>query len=97
MANSYEVFVDDNYHYMDEGERYKHGEFATFEEALNACRAIVNEYLQTSYEEGMTAGQLYQVYTGFGEDPFIVGEPAPFHFSAWDYARERCSQICGES
>lgn len=97
MANYYEVFVDDNYHYMDEGERYKHGEFAAFEEALNACRAIVDEYLRDAYKEGMTAGQLYRVYTGFGEDPFIVGEPAPFHFSAWDYAKERCSQICGES
>jgi hypothetical protein len=82
---------------MDKGERYKHGDFATFEEALIACKAIVDEYLQGSYEEGATAGQLYAVYTGFGEDPFIVGEPLPFRFSAWDYAKERCSQICGES
>ena len=46
MANSYQVFVDDNYHYMDEDERYKHGDFATFEEALTACKTIVDEYLQ---------------------------------------------------
>lgn len=97
MANSYQVFVDDNYHHMDEEERYKHGEFATFEEALTACKTIVDECLQSMYKEGMTAGQLYAVYTGFGEDPFIVGESVPFRFSAWDYAKERCSQICGES
>ncbi|HEX8737338.1 MAG TPA: hypothetical protein VF721_18540 [Pyrinomonadaceae bacterium] len=97
MADSYQVFIDDNYHYMDESERYKHGDFASFEEALAACKAIVDDCLQGSYEKGMTAGQLYVVYTGFGEDPFIVGEPAPFRFSAWDYAKERCSQICGES
>ncbi|HEX8247626.1 MAG TPA: hypothetical protein VF599_05625 [Pyrinomonadaceae bacterium] len=97
MANIYQVFVDDNFHYMDEDERYKHGDFATFEEALTACKAIVDECLRESYEEGMTAGQLYTVYTGFGEDPFIVGESVPFRFSAWDYAQERCSQICGES
>ena len=97
MANSYQVFIDDNYHYMDEGERYKHGDFETFEEALAACRAIVDEYLLSSYEKGMTAGELYQLYTGFGEDPFILGEQVPFRFSAWDYAKERCSQICGEN
>lgn len=97
MANSYQVFIDDNYHYMDEGERYRHGEFATFEEALAACKAIVDEYLLGAYEAGMTAGELYSTYTGFGEDPFILGEPVPFRFSAWDYARERCAEICGAS
>ena len=97
MANSYQVFVDDNYHHMDEEERYKHGDFATFEEALSACRAIVDEFLQDSVKKGVSADELYSVYTGFGEDPFIIGEPVPFRFSARDYARERCSQICGEN
>jgi hypothetical protein len=97
MANSYQVFVDDNYHSMDESERYKHGDFATFEEAVTACKTIVEDYLQSAYEKGMKAGELYALYTGFGEDPFIVGEPVVFRFSAWDYAKERCSQICGEN
>lgn len=96
MENSYQVFVDDNYHYMDEGERYKRGDFASFEEAVIACKAIVDEYLLHVYQEGMTADELNASYTGFGEDPFIVGEPVPFRFSAWDYAKERCLQICGK-
>lgn len=94
MANTYQVFVDDNFHHMDEEERYKHGDFQTFEEALTACRSIVDEYLQSNYKEGITADELYQNYTMFGEDPFILGENIPFHFSAWDYAKEKCSEIC---
>lgn len=97
MLNSYQVFVDDNFHYGNENERYKLGDFATYEAALNACQAIVDEFLRANYKEGITAEQVYKNYVGFGEDPFIVGEPAPFPFSARDYAEKRCAQICGES
>lgn len=93
---SYQVFVDDNYHYMDEDERYKLGDFATYEEALNACKKIVDEYLQSSYKDGMKADELYAEYTMFGEDPFITGEPSAF-FSAREYAEKRCAEICGEN
>ena len=31
---NFEVFVDDNYHYTDEDERYSAGEFDNYEEAL---------------------------------------------------------------
>ncbi len=96
MTNLYQVYVDDNYHYQDENERYKLGDFVTFEKAVTACQTIVDEYLQQSYREGATAEKLYESYVGFGEDPFIVGEPAPFHFSAWNYAKKRCYEICGE-
>lgn len=95
--NLYQVFVDDNYHYQDEDERYKLGDFATFDEAVNACKATVDEFLLHNYKEGTTAENLYKSYKDFGEDPFIVGENAPFQFSAWTYAKERCAQICGEN
>lgn len=41
----------------------------------------------------MTSKVLYEGYVGFGEDPFIIpaGEPP---FSAWDYAKARCMEIC---
>lgn len=96
MANSYQVFIDDNFHYQDEDARYKLGDFETFEEAVAVCRKIVDEYLLENYKPGMTAGELSVNYTNFGDDPFIIGEPVPFRFSAWDYARERCRQICGD-
>ena len=44
---------------------------------------------------GMSAQALWEQYTCFGEDPFILSvDVTPVHFSAWDYARERCAQLC---
>ncbi len=91
----YKVMVDDNYHFMDETERYELGVFATAEEAIAASRAIVDEFLTKAYKPGITAEELEKGYKGFGEDPFIVvvgGTDEPARFSAWEYAKER-SQI----
>ena len=91
----YKVMVDDNFHYMDEDERYHHGIFSTAEEAIAACKRIVDENLENQVKPGMTATELYESYTNFGSDPFVVTlSPADerIDFSAWDYARER-SQI----
>jgi hypothetical protein len=92
---AYIVYVDDNFHFMDESERYKLGEFATFEEAVRISKKIVDEFLLSGYKPGMTARQLYEGYMMFGEDPFIGG-PAekPYHFSAWEYAKRRCEELC---
>ena len=87
---SYKVLVDDNFHYMDTDARYTLGEFDTSEAAIAACKEIVDEFLRQSYKPSMTAEELYNSYVGFGEDPFIEHGA---HFSAWTYAKERCSQI----
>ena len=93
LARGYRVMVDDNFHFMDEEERYCHGEFASYAEALAAAKKIVES--SVAEEEGTDAGAIYVTYTGFGEDPFILafgGAEAPGEiFSAWDYAR-----ICAE-
>jgi hypothetical protein len=91
------VQVDDNFHYMDESERYTLGGFSGYGEALAACRDIVDEFLQKSYEPGKTPDQIYEQYVSFGEDPFIT--PTPFTknpFSAWKYAELRSKELCGE-
>lgn len=90
---AYVVFVDDNFHYMDESERYKLGEFETAEAAETACRRIVNEFLLQNHKPGCSAEELYELYTMFGEDPFIIGKPE-CHFSAWNYAKQRAEEIC---
>jgi hypothetical protein len=90
----YKIVVNDNYHYMDEGESYTHGEFETAEAALGAARALVDEDLRGAYRPGMTADELYDQYTSFGEDPFIVSEDQSCRFSAWTYAEERCREMC---
>jgi len=90
---SYQVLVDDNFHYMDQDERYTLGQFDNLDEAIAACKRIVDEFLIHSYKPGMTAEELYQGYVGFGEDPFIVGPGATREFSAWAYAKTRCVEI----
>ncbi len=92
---TYRVMVDDNYHYMDESERTTRGEFQTLEAAIAVCKKIVNESLESFYKPGMKSAELMSAYTQFGEDPWVMGgDGVPF--SAWDYARERCTEICGQ-
>lgn len=91
---TYKVLVDDNFHYMDETERYQLAEFPTAESAIAAAQRIVDDYLSSAYQPGMTAEELYTSYTSFGEDPFIVSPGEKVEFSAWTYAKRRCTEIC---
>lgn len=88
------VYVDDNFHYMDEDERYCLGTFDSLDEAVAACRKIVDQFLQNNSAE--TAEELYQSYVMFGEDPWIAGQhsgsDAPA-FSARKYAQKRCKEL----
>ena len=92
----YTVMVDDNFHYMDEKERWELGTFATLDEALVASRSLVDQWLAENHKPDMSGAELYSLYTAFGEDPFIlVGEGGSERiFSAWDYAKERAEAIC---
>jgi hypothetical protein len=90
----YEVYVDDNFHYMDESERYSGGLFDSWEAAEAKCRMIVDEFLQANYKEGMLADELFRQYTLFGEDPWISPLSDERKFSAWDYAATRCQEMC---
>ena len=93
----FKVLVDDNFHYMDDSERYELGTFPTLEPAAEAARLVVDEYLQSAYEPGMTSDTLLETYLSFGEDPFTVstgGAPSGVLFSARDYGRTRCEAMC---
>lgn len=92
LNNQYTVLVDDNFHYMDESYRYKLGDFPTCEAAISACKSIVDSFLQDHHKLGMTAEELYQGYTTYGEDPFIYSREC--RFSAWTYAKARCTVLC---
>lgn len=76
---TYKVYVDDNFHYMDESERYELGDFPTLKSAVTACKDIVDRDLGNMIETRgpMTANELYEMYVTFGEDPWpcknIVG------------------------
>jgi hypothetical protein len=93
---TYRVLVDDNFHYMDEDARYELGAFATVDAAIAAAKAVVDDYLEAARRPGMTAQELFESYTMFSEDPFIVGPDQPGEaFSAWEYAKRRCDDLCG--
>jgi hypothetical protein len=90
--------VDDNFHYEELDERRDQGTYKTVEEALAACRALVDRSLKEEYRPGISAEALYDRYTSFGDDPFIMvidGADDSANFSAWNYAKERCRVICG--
>jgi hypothetical protein len=94
----YVVLVDDNFHYMDEQERLRHGAFLTKEEAVAACRELVDTWLADTHKPGMTALELYELYVMFGEDPYVVppSGAVEVEFSARAYARERAGTVCGQ-
>jgi hypothetical protein len=92
---AYTVYVDDNFHYMDESKRYKLGEYEKAEDAVKAAQRIVDEFLVSNYQIGMTADDLYLNYLSFGKEPFIVPASEEPPFSAWDYAKRQSVRICG--
>ena len=91
----WKVLVDDNF---DHGESSLTPVWAydTLDEAIADCKARVDRWLMSQLEPGMGAKQLYDSYTTYGDDPWILGPPPSkgVLFSAWDYARERCWAIC---
>jgi hypothetical protein len=95
----YKIIVADNFHYMEEDEQYEAGRYESYDVAVAACREMVDRWLARQHEPGMTAEELYDGYISFGEDPFIVAlDDAPIgeRFSAWNYAKERSREICGD-
>jgi len=82
----YTVYVDDNFHYMDESERYKLGEFDDCAAAIAACKQIVDESLLSNFGK---CEDPHATYLMFGDDPFILTDDPNCKFSARDYARER--------
>jgi hypothetical protein len=91
----YQVWVDDNGHYMDKSARYSEGVFQDCALAIARCKHIVDQFLLSSYREGMTAQHLMMTYKHYGEDPWISSADDNCKFSAWAYAAERCMEICG--
>jgi hypothetical protein len=92
------VYVDDNFHYMDEDERYVLGTFDSYDTAVTACRKIVDNFLEAN--DAKSADEMFESYVSFGEDPWIKGRPTMLNqpnFSARKYAGERCTELWPQS
>jgi len=92
----YSAYVDDNFHYMDEDERYHLDDYPDYATAFAACQKMVDDYLASAFKPGMTVGELLGSYTSFGEDPWIDAKPPDSspRFSARNYASQRCQAMC---
>ena len=94
MNEKYQVYVDDNFHYMDESERLAVGSYHSLEEAIEKCKEITVRSVEDLYEEGITPEKLSAQWAMFGEDPFIVGGEGPVPFSARKFVTlELCRMI----
>jgi hypothetical protein len=94
-SSKYQVYVDDNFHYMDESERYLAGVYDDCRAAVERCKEIVDRSLLNEYKQGMSAKELLDRYKSFGDDPWISSTDEKCKFSAWSYAEQRCKEICG--
>ena len=88
----WKVFVDDNFHYMDEDERYLAGEFDSRDAAVAECRRIVDESLTSLYERGMDKERLFELYKGSARIRSSWGQgPAA---SLRGLRQERAAEVC---
>jgi hypothetical protein len=98
MMNKYRVFSGDNFHPYDEDEVDDSGAYPTAENALQAAKAIVDNSLRWERKQSKNPAdpdELYDRYTDFGDSPVIRPDTNP-SFSAWEYAKVRCIEICRE-
>lgn len=89
------VWAYDDFHLSGEAEKYEVGRFGSCEEALEACRKTVDEFLEAAYQEGMSADQLRGEYEARGPDPYIEPRQAECVFEARRYAAQRASELAG--
>lgn len=83
-SKKFKVFVDDNFQYMKEDERYLFSEYDNLDDAIEACKKIVDESIEHLMND-CALSELLERYKNFGDDPFIHGG----NFSAWEYAKNK--------
>lgn len=99
MTGTYRVLTGDNFHAYDDDDGVDDcGSYDTQEEAIEAAKLIVDKSIRWERqfcEKPTDPEELYDRYTSFGDDPVISPGTEP-HFSAWEYAKARCREICLE-
>ncbi len=93
---SFRVIVAENSHYMDEKQYWVAGSFDALEEAVAMAKQIVDTSLEEAFKAGGSEKEFYEHYLRWRFDPFIKAIDGPqdgVSFSAWNYAKERCSSM----
>ena len=86
---TYKVWIDDNFHFMNEDERIFHGEFDTPTQAIVACQKIVDANIKSITEQETDPDKAYESYVCFGDGPWIEG----VEFSAFEYAEIKIKEV----
>lgn len=90
----FQVFIDDNYHFMDESARHSGGAFDTYDEALAKAKMIVRASVKECAEGKDSAGEILGCYKMFGDDAWIDPTPDGVEkFSAWEFARTVAEEL----
>jgi crotonobetainyl-CoA:carnitine CoA-transferase CaiB-like acyl-CoA transferase len=84
---TFTVQVDDNFHFMDEDERWTAGTYGSLQKALDKCLQMVGQDLRQGYRSEITATDLYESYTTMGDDPRVVDPVARNQHIQWLYER----------
>jgi hypothetical protein len=98
MTVQYQVFTGDNFQMYDEDETYDSKVCSSQEEAITAAKSIIIKSLRWEREQSRNPqdpDELYARYTSFGDTPVIQPATEP-PFSAWDFAKLQCQEICQE-
>lgn len=90
---AYKVRVEENAHTRDGASGWLLGEYTEPDIALSAAKRVIDEDLALFHQPGMTAEDLYRLYTLFGHDAYILTDDPDSQFSGWDYARQRCREL----
>ena len=78
-------------------DRRSTGDFATPAHAHQAVIMQIDEDLRSYLQTGQSALALFDLWSVFGDDVFIVPDSAIRPFSATDYARLRCVQFTADA
>jgi hypothetical protein len=94
-TEGWRVMVSDNFDFMDDDAPSCAGSYPTYEDALARAKGIVEASIKNS--QGTTADEIYDHYTSFGDDAFILapaGTKQPESlFSSWNYAEELAGKV----
>ncbi len=88
----YTVRILDNFHFMDRSEEYNSGIFNTYDEAVDKCKSILNEFLEDAVRPNDSADSLHTCWLMYGENPLIFGD-ATGNFSSSEFVKQRCEEL----
>ena len=92
---AYALVVGDNFQPQDAAFERETGVFPTAGEAIAAAQRAIERSLAECFKPGMSAEELLDVFSGFGEITVIFKDKgdARAEFDPWKHARKRAGEL----